>query len=327
MSSNLLNFLQSRREAIIQNPIMKQSTSQLGDIALTALAPLTWGTTYIVTTEFLPAGHPLLVAALRSLPIGLLLTLALRKLPHGIWWGRILILGTLNIGVFQALLFVAAYRLPGGVAATAGAIQPLLVVFFSWFILQERPARGTIPVAIAGFMGIALLVLGPSARLDPWGILAALAGAATMGLGTVLVKRWRPPVSLLVFTAWQLMVGGALLLPVALVVEGPFAELTPTNLQGLIYLGTVGTGLAYLLWFRGIGQLSATAVSYLGLLSPVMATLLGFFWLHQALTPLQLGGIAIIFASVLLGQKITAARSSQLRSLKEECSISYPSSL
>ncbi|MEO1145637.1 MAG: EamA family transporter [Cyanobacteria bacterium J06638_22] len=305
---------------------MKPTTSHLGDIALTALAPLSWGTTYIVATEFLPPGHPLLVAALRSLPIGLLLTLALRKLPHGVWWWRTIILGALNIGIFQALLFVAAYRLPGGVAATAGAIQPLLVVLFSWLILQEKPAKGTISVAIAGFVGIALLVLGPSARLDPWGILAALAGAAAMGLGTVLVKRWRPPVSLLAFTAWQLTVGGALLLPVALVVEGPFAELTSTNLQGFIYLGTVGTGLAYLLWFRGIRQLSATAASYLGLLSPVMATLLGFIWLHQALTPIQLFGIAIIFSSVLIGQKITASRSTQPRAQKQSRSMSSISS-
>ena len=292
---------------------MKSLASSLGNIFLTSMAPIAWGTTYIVATEFLPPEHPLLVAALRALPIGLLLTLALRKLPHGIWWWRMLVLGALNIGIFQALLFVAAYRLPGGVAATAGAIQPLLVGLLSWLILQEKPAKGTFLVALSGVMGISMLVLGPSARLDPWGILAALAGAVSMGLGTVLVKRWRPNVSLLVFTAWQLTVGGALLLPVALVVEGPLTEFTPTHLQGLIYLGTVGTGLAYLLWFRGIGRLSATAVSYLGLLSPVTATLLGFFWLHQTLTPMQLMGIVIIFSSVLLGQTMTMSRSTQLR--------------
>ena len=103
---------------------MKYLNSKLTDTAITALAPISWGTTYIVATEFLPPGHPLLVAALRALPVGLLLTIALRKLPQGIWWWRILVLGGLNIGIFQALLFVAAYRLPGGVAATAGAIQP-----------------------------------------------------------------------------------------------------------------------------------------------------------------------------------------------------------
>ncbi len=92
------------------------------DILLTALAPITWGTTYAVPTELLPPHYPLLVAALRSLPIGILLTLGLGQLPQGIWWWRILLLGSLNIGIFQALLFVAAYRLPGGVAATVGAI-------------------------------------------------------------------------------------------------------------------------------------------------------------------------------------------------------------
>ena len=111
---------------------MKTSNARLSDVLLTALAPAIWGTTFVVATEFLPPNHPLLVAALRSLPIGILLTAWLRQLPEGIWWWRILLLGSLNIGIFQALLFLAAYRLPGGVAATAGSIQPLLVVFFSW---------------------------------------------------------------------------------------------------------------------------------------------------------------------------------------------------
>ncbi|MDJ0705056.1 MAG: DMT family transporter [Leptolyngbyaceae cyanobacterium MO_188.B28] len=287
---------------------MKRSTDYLPDILLTALAPMAWGTTYVVATEFLPPGHPLLVASLRSLPIGILLTLAFRKLPRGIWWWRILVLGGLNIGVFQALLFVAAYRLPGGVAATAGAIQPLLVVLFSWLILSEKPSQLSIKAAIAGFIGVGLLVLSPGARLDGIGIMAAIAGAVSMGLGTVLVKRWQRPVSLLVFTAWQLVVGGALLLPIALMVEGPFTHLSTTNIQGLIYLGVIGTGLAYLLWFRGIDRLKATAVSYLGLMSPVVATLIGFVWLNQTFTPTQLMGILIVFTSVLLGQQINASR-------------------
>jgi probable blue pigment (indigoidine) exporter len=307
--------------------MMNRPNVGLIDTGLTALAPVAWGTTYVVATEFLPPGHPLLVAALRSLPVGLCLTLAFRKLPQGIWWWRMLILGGLNIGIFQALLFVAAYRLPGGVAATAGAIQPVLVIVFAWLILQEKPDKRAIPIAIAGFLGIAMLVLGPSARLDPWGILAALAGAATMGLGTVLVKRWRSPVPLLIFTAWQLTVGGALLLPVALIVEGSFIEFTPTHLQGLIYLGTVGTGLAYLLWFRGIGKLSPAAVSYLGLLSPVVATLIGFVWLKQSLTVIQLIGISIIFVSVLLGQRINAIRPHQAPDSAQKKSLPCTSSL
>lgn len=253
---------------------MKTPTVRLSDVLLTALAPTIWGTTYVVATELLPPNHPLMVAALRSLPIGILLTAWLRQLPKGIWWWRILLLGGLNIGIFQALLFVAAYRLPGGVAATAGSIQPLLVVWFSWIILNEKPSKLSIVAAIAGLVGVGLLVLGPTARLDGVGIVAAIAGAATMGLGTVLVKRWKRPVPLLVFTAWQLAVGGIVLLPIALVIEGPITHLSTTNLLGFVYLGVVGTGVAYALWFRGIDKLKASAVSSLGLMSPVVATLI-----------------------------------------------------
>lgn len=57
-------------------------------IALTALAPISWGTTYAVTTEFLPADRPLFTGLLRALPAGLLLLAISRTLPRGVWWGR-----------------------------------------------------------------------------------------------------------------------------------------------------------------------------------------------------------------------------------------------
>jgi probable blue pigment (indigoidine) exporter len=282
---------------------MKAHISRISNVLLTALAPISWGTTYVIATEFLPPDHPLLVASLRSLPIGILLTIGLRRLPQGIWWWRILLLGGLNIGLFQALLFVAAYRLPGGVAATAGAIQPLLVIWFSWLILGEKPAKLSIIMAIVGFVGVGLLVLSPSAHLDGIGIMAAIAGAGAMGLGTVLVKKWQPNVPLIVFTAWQLTVGGLLLLPIAVITEGTFTELTRVNLWGFIYLGLIGTGLAYALWFRGIGKLNATTVSYLGGLSPLVATLIGYVWLQETFTSVQLLGVVVVLLSIFIGQQ------------------------
>ena len=128
-----------------------------------------------------------------------------------------------------------------------------------------------------------------------------------MGLGTVLVKRWKLPVSLIVFTAWQLTVGGLLLLPVALIVEGPFEQITRTNVYGFLYLGLIGTGLAYALWFRGIRRLSATAAAYLGLLSPVVATLIGYLFLQESFSAIQLVGIAAVLASVVVGQQASAS--------------------
>lgn len=85
---------------------------QIKTIALTAIAPIVWGSTYIVTTEALPAESPLIASTIRSLPAGVLLVLISRAWPVGMWWSRIAILGFLNIGLFFYCLFFAATYLP-----------------------------------------------------------------------------------------------------------------------------------------------------------------------------------------------------------------------
>ncbi|RVI76530.1 EamA family transporter [Sinorhizobium meliloti] len=265
------------------------------EILLTAIAPAIWGSTYLVTTEFLPAGYPVTVAMLRALPAGLLLLLVVRQMPTGVWLARSFVLGALNFSFFQTMLFVSAYRLPGGVAATVGAIQPLIVIVLSRIVLGS-PARALSVVAgIAGMAGVALLVLTPKAALDPVGVAAGLAGAVSMAFGTVLSRHWTPPVSPLTFTAWQLAAGG---LP----------PLTAANIMGFTYLGLIGTAFTYLLWFRGLSRLEPSQVSPLGFLSPVVAILIGWGVLDQQLTAVQVLGIATVFASVWMSQYAQTAR-------------------
>lgn len=274
------------------------------DILTTAIAPSIWGSTYIVTTEFLPPGYPMTVAMLRALPAGLLLLLVARQLPKGIWWARSFILGALNIALFLAMLFIAAYSLPGGVAATVGAIQPLIVIFLARLLLGTAIRPLAIMAAVAGLMGVALLVLTPSAALDHWGVAAGLTGALAMAAGTVLSRRWQPPVSPLTFTAWQLSAGGLLLVPVALLLEPPLPALTAANILGLTYLCLIGAVLTYALWFRGIARLEPSVLSSLLFLSPLAAVILGWLFLDQTLTPPQVFGMIVVIASVWLSQRI-----------------------
>lgn len=276
--------------------------TKLSDILITALAPAIWGSTYIVTTEFLPQGYPVTLAVLRALPAGLLLLLFVRRLPPRDWLGRVFVLGALNFAVFWSLLFVAAYRLPGGVAATVGSLQPLAVIFLAYHVLKTPIVPLSVVAAASGVGGVALLILGPDAALDPIGIAAGLGGALCMAAGTVLTRKWRPPVSLLTFTAWQLTAGGLLLLPAALVLEPPLPPLDAANLAGLAWLGLIGAALTYFLWFRGIGRIEPSAVSTLGLLSPLTAVILGWIALGQSLTAIQAAGALIVFASVWASQ-------------------------
>jgi len=276
--------------------------SRTHDLLITAMAPIIWGSTYLVTTQYLPADYPLTLAMLRALPAGLLLLIIARKLPNGIWWLKILLLGALNFAIFWWLLFVSAYRLPGGVAATVGAIQPFIVIFLARFLLGSPIRSLTVLSAIIGLGGIAVLILTPQAALDPIGILAGLAGAMSMALGTVLSRRWQPPVSLLTFTSWQLIAGGLLLLPFAIWFEPALPPLSNKNLLGFIYLGLIGGAFTYLLWFRGLARLEPSSVSTLGFLSPITAVVLGWLLLAQNLSVLQCFAIAIVFISVWLSQ-------------------------
>ncbi len=277
--------------------------SRTTDILLTALAPAVWGSTYLVTTETLPAGYPITMATLRALPAGLLLLAFTRCLPPRAWLGRAFLLGSFNFALFWVLLFVAAYRLPGGVAATLGALQAMMVIFMARGWLGTPIRAGAVTAAATGVLGVALLLISADATLDPMGILAGLGGAASMAAGTVLSRKWQPPVSALSFTAWQLTAGGLILLPFALVLEPALPPLSTTNLAGLIWLGLIGAAATYALWFRGVARIEPGAVSMLGMMSPVTAVLLGWMVLGQSLSPLQGIGAVIVLGAVWAGQR------------------------
>lgn len=277
-------------------------------LCFTALAPIVWGSTYLVTTEMLPSGLPLTLAVLRALPAGLLLILLLRQLPSGIWWLRVAILGVLNFSLFWWLLFIAAYRLPGGVAATVGAVQPLIVLFLSRWLLNNRLSSVSVIASLSGIVGVAILLLTPTAALDWVGVMAGLAGAFSMAAGTVLSRRWQPPVSALAFTSWQLTAGGLILLPFAFIFEPALPTLTSVNIIGLSYLTLIGGALTYALWFRGLALLGPSSVASLGFLSPVSAVVLGWFYLNQQLSTLQFIGMIVILGSVWMSQRAEARK-------------------
>ncbi|MGA6873332.1 EamA family transporter [Streptomyces pratensis] len=272
------------------------------DSALTVLAPLVWGSTYLVTTELLPPDRPLLAATLRALPAGLILLAIGRTPPRGDWWWRAAVLGTLNIGAFLYLLFVAAYHLPGGVAALVMAVQPTIVLVLSALLLKERITRTHAAACALGIVGVGLLALTPGAGLDAVGVGAGLLGAVSMATGVVLTKRWGRPsgVGLLTFTGWQLTAGGLLLLPVTLLGEGLPGSVDGRNVAGFAYLGLVGALLAYALWFRGVERLPALTVSVLGFASPLAAMALGYAFLGETLSPVQLAGALTVVVAVAL---------------------------
>ena len=276
--------------------------SRPSDCAITALAPLVWGSSYIVTTQFLPNLDPLTISVLRALPAGLLLLCLVRQVPHGHWIWKMFVLGALNFAIFWSLLFFSAYRLPGGVAAVMGALQPFVVIFASRFLLGSPIKVMSLLTVAAGVLGVALLVLTSEAKLDMWGVAAGMAGLASMAFGTVLSRKWQPPVTALTFTSWQLTAGGLLLVPFVHFAPTDWSTINATNVLGLAYLGLIGAALTYIIWLRGIQIIQPTAASVLGLLSPMSAALLGWIFLNETLSTTQCIGMMVVLLSVLVGQ-------------------------
>jgi probable blue pigment (indigoidine) exporter len=274
------------------------------NVTLTALAPIVWGSTYIVTTELLPENLPLLASVIRALGAGLILLLFCKVRPVGTWLGKIAVLGLLNIGLFFYCLFAAAYYLPGGLAALVMSIQPLIVMGLGAIFFRQRLSLTHILSAVVGVSGISLLVLNSTVELNWWGILFGLIGTCSMALGILLTKHWGRPegMSLLDFTGWQLTLGGLMLLPIALWYEDFPEVLTVLNISGYAYLSLVGGVFGYFVWFRGIEKLNPVTTSFLGFLSSVSACLLGYLILGQSFTQLQLVGSIAIIASVYMAR-------------------------
>jgi probable blue pigment (indigoidine) exporter len=273
---------------------------------LTAFAPVAWGTTYLVTERLLPPDRPLLSATLRALPTGLVLLAVTRRLPTRDWWWRAVLLGLLNIGLFFPLLFLAAYRLPGGLASTLQATSPLAVMALAAVVIGERAGSTRLVAAAVGLVGVALLVLRSPGHLDALGLAGAFGSVVVSALGFVLIKRWVPPVDMLTLVSWQLVVGGVALLPVALAVEGPPPHLGGPAVAGYLWLMVAGTGLAYWCWFTGLRAMPAGAVSLIGLVNPVVGTGLGIAVAGEAFGPLQAVGMLLVLGGVVAGQRRTS---------------------
>lgn len=271
--------------------------------AAAAAATILWGFTYILTTTMLPH-NPWFIAAVRALGGGLPLLLFARALPPAGWWGKMIVLGTLNNGLFFGLLFVAAIRLPGGVAATFQALGPLFMVLLALPLLGVRPAGGKLIAVAAGVIGVAMVVLQGGAALDLIGVLAALGAALSVALGGTLYSKWKPPVSVVTMAAWQMIIAGIELAIIAAVLGDIPPAITATNVLGLAILALAITALPFVLWFTGIKGAGPAAVAPMLLLTPITAFVLDALVRGIVPSAVQTLGIAIVIGSLLYGQYV-----------------------
>ena len=254
-------------------------------ILVTAIAPIAWGSNYFVTRHFLPPDAPLWGALLRALPAGLILLLLARRLPRGSWWWRSLVLGTLNVGAFFVLIYVVSQRLPSGIASTIMATSAAALLLLAWPLLGERPTRFGVIGAAVGLLGVGVLLFEGGLTVDGWGVIASLAAMVLSSIGFILTKRWGAEVPLVALTSWQLIGGGLVVLPFAV----------------------IATALAFIAWFAGLRHLPAGTVGLVGLLNPVTGVLLGTLLAGESFGIRQAVGTLLVITGVVVGQRRRSA--------------------
>ena len=284
-----------------------------------ALATTLWGFTYIISSTMLPI-NPWFIGAVRAGLGAIPLLLLAREIPPRAYWPKLIMLGTLNTGLFFGLLFIAAFRLPGGVAGIFQALGPLFSILLVCPLLNHRPTSMKIVSLLAGVVGVVLVVLKGGAALDTIGILAALGSAFSVALGGVLIQKWGQPMSLTGFTAWQLIIAAIELSAMTVALGDIPMGITAVNGLGIVIVALALTSLPFYLWFKGIQAEGAANVAPFFLLTPIVAFVLDAIVEGIVPTAMQLAGVVLVIAGLILN--IYAARKTTTRARVQQVELS-----
>lgn len=276
---------------------------------------LAWGTSFLFIKLAVGELSPLLVGWLRlvlaTLTLWLIVAFAGMRLRFsGRTWLALAVMALFNNSLAFVLIPWGEQYIDSGLAAILNSTVPLFTIFLAHFFLaDERLNARRLGGLAVGFAGVVLLVAPQvSASSDHWlaaksvqGSLAVVIASACYAIATVIGRRFvrdEPP---MLTAATQVSFGVLWLLPVVLLTED-LATVTTISLTAwgsLLWLGAIGTGIAYLLYFSLLRDLGATQVVIVTYLLPIIGVALGMLLLDEALTLLMVAGLGLILVGLL----------------------------
>lgn len=287
------------------------STSRLDWLLFIALGGM-WGSSYLFIKFGVDEGlTPFTLIAMR-LGIGLILlvavvALARERLPRdGRIYGHLVVMSLVNIVIPFFLITSAEKTVDSALASIINATVPLFAIVIAAFVLQDEPLTVNRLVGLAvGFVGVVILTRGSlGSGGDLVGQLALLGSALSYGAGAVYARRnmrgIRPMIPALFQVGFAFVISAAL----ALVLEHPLAlTITPKAWFSVVWLGILGSGLAYLVSFRLLARWGATRTSMVAYLLPVVGITLGVSLGDETI------GLAVIVGTLLVVGGVALANS------------------
>ncbi|MFT8244074.1 DMT family transporter [Roseomonas sp. BN140053] len=279
------------------------------DLGLVVAFVLIWGSAFNTAKVVVTEWSPLWALAIRfalTAPLLLAIMLAMRqRLPRGADLGRVGLMGLLGTGGYLTFSWVAMAHIGSGLVAIISAAAPLFVALGEATLFRRRfPALAWVGLLL-GWVGVALLggsrALGGLHEGEAIGFLFALLGAASQAAGLLCFAPARGRVQLWAASFGQSLVSAAMLLPIAVLIEGapPVSLGTPTLLALLYTIFVVGIG-GYALLFVILRRFPPSTAAALQLLAPPVAALLGWAFLRESLGWADLIGGAITLLGLCL---------------------------
>ncbi|MBF6606316.1 MAG: DMT family transporter [Chloroflexi bacterium] len=287
--------------------------------SLAGLVAIVWGLCFVLIQASLPSSTPLLLAALRALIGGGAVvawiavsrrrpgTLRPARPPVQRSWlpglpsiSLLFVLALTNAALALGAMYLAAGRAEAAVASILAAGQPLILAVAGWTLFGERLAARTLTGLVVAMFGVVLVAGASSGVTTLEGVVLAVLASVAPAAGTILMRRLAPSVDLLVTTGVQFLLGGAILLAVSAVLE-PWATVTwsPAILAGLLVLGVLGTGLAYVAWFWLLDRVSLVGLGAALFLVPVVGVIAAIVTGDRP-APVGLAGIAVVLVGLAI---------------------------
>ncbi|MFI5262988.1 MAG: DMT family transporter [Candidatus Kapaibacterium sp.] len=294
---------------------MTTKDSKVGFYLLYALICLIWGSTWLVihigANAALP---PFMGASLRFLVATVLLWLYViyKKTPLPASrgeWGAVLLVGSLSNGISFGVVYWTSKYIPSGLGAVVFGTMPLWTAIIShWVFTAQKLSPLRIFGIVLGIIGIATIYYPQFTLVDSthlWAMAIFLIAPIVSGISAVITKRSTQAVAPLMLNAVTTGTGFLILSIIALIAE-PWqsVSLNFTHLWTIGYLAIIGTIVTFGIYFRLMKETSAVTMSYVAIITPVIAVVLGWLMLNETFDYYALAGSALVICGVALSLRM-----------------------
>ena len=286
---------------------------------------LMWGSSYLfIKLAVDDFGTATLVALRLAIGAALLWAVLWRSgqnlPPRGRIYGHLFVMGLINITLPFFLITWAEQHTSSSIAAVLTSLVPLFSSILAPIFIHDEPLRlNAIVGLVVGFLGVIVLTsreLG-GATFDLVSDLALVGAAISYGAGAVYARRNVRGLPPMVPATFQVTFAFVVSAVVALVLEHPW-DARPSTLAigSIVWLGLLGSGFAYMAFFRLLAHWGAVRTTLVAYVIPVVGIALGWIVLHEPVDGRLLIGTGLVIAGVALvnsryGRRLIFARAQQ----------------